>query len=147
MGTQSSRLKASSQLRLLSQVCVRLFPLLIVPSLVILSPVPHLSAIIKDPVASYVAPAERRLNYHTLPGILDQLVDMKAHNSPAITSLGSRKRTNDSLPPESGGEWIRNVLGKCRRVSSLWESPAPCQPRSAAEDRPRPHGLRVNGQM
>ena len=40
--------------------CVRLFPVLIVLSLVILSPVPHLSAIIKDPVASYVAPVERR---------------------------------------------------------------------------------------
>lgn len=45
----------------LCQVCVRLFPILIVPSLVILSPVPHLSAIIKDPVASYVAPVERRV--------------------------------------------------------------------------------------
>lgn len=41
--------------------CVRLFPILIVLSLVILSPVPHLSAIIKDPVASYVAPVERRV--------------------------------------------------------------------------------------
>lgn len=45
----------------LCQVCVRLFPILIVLSLVILSPVPHLSAIIKDPVASYVAPVERRV--------------------------------------------------------------------------------------
>lgn len=41
--------------------CVRLFPILIVLSLVILSPVPHLSAIIKDPVASYVVPVERRV--------------------------------------------------------------------------------------
>lgn len=41
--------------------CVHLFPILIVLSLVILSPVPHLSAIIKDPVASYVAPVERRV--------------------------------------------------------------------------------------
>lgn len=41
--------------------CVHLFPFLIVLSLVILSSTPHLSAIIKDPVASYIAPVERRV--------------------------------------------------------------------------------------